>query len=622
MRPHIIYLILLGLFFPFLASSIRAVEPGDYTFSTTNLIVWVPKGTQTTKNLKTVYNGTNNFDFFYIDDWASTTPLWHKSNYRSHRGTTSWYYGVESQRNYDTPGGSIGWLTSIRFHVPESGPFNLSFWQWRQTEPVPDLDNDGKPDFLADLCQVQACSATMMYDWQTVYTSYDNSSTWQKVNVDLSNYAGKDIFISFMLATLDGEKNNYEGWYIDEVKFNDKELPVGWVQTQVVHTTVGPKSRVVKLPFTFDALNLEVGTYKSEYFILGSMVESTIHVYDPNIFLDGFNRTNSDSLGKKWTESAHSTLNIYSNKVVGVGLASPAFPGLEPLIQKIWFDKTTTSNSFGGLFVCGTSNSYYQGVIGTDPQNPQKLSYASIDMVDGSGVHPLASVSTTLKSGSMTLENTGSNLFMNLNGMRVLSATYSNPAATNWTFGLISDGWKITTYKAAHEPLVLPFRDDFERSNRTDLSIHWSELMGNFSIVSNQAVCSTSNSLAVVNGIKIADISLEGKVDVSKSGSLGGLLARCDEKGSFYCAGLYNNNGAIVAAIGKCVNKNFTVLSQKPVTNPFAVVRLDTLGNKVSLYIDDLLVDEITDSDIQSLGSVGIGGLGGAILDNFNAVKE
>lgn len=599
------------------------------TLSPTNIVLSVPKGSIAARQVK-LSNVSEVVAQPTVESFNTTNPLWHRSKHRSHRGTESWYYGIEDQWNYDTGAANAGDLDTVQFQVPADGPSKLSFWYWREMEDIPDSNNDGQPDYIADVCNVWV-NVYQQQDGRKIIGSWDlltkltsnTAGNWKRLEFDLSKYAGQTITLSFSFVSVDEVLNDFEGWYIDEVKFNNHTLGMGYLQTSA-HSNPQylPPGQKGVYSLTFDSRELDTGTYEEEVVISGTPVRTKLHVYDPNIFIDNFNRANSDSLGTKWTESFNSTLNIFSNKVVGIGLASPAFSPTEPIIQKIWFDHVTTSNSFGGLFVCGSSNSYYQGIIGTDPRNPKKLSYASIDKVDDSGVHNLASVSTPSRSGTMTLENTGSNLLMNFNGTRILSAPYTNSVSTNWTFGLISDGWKITAYKAAHEPLKLPFKDEFERSNRTDLSIHWSELMGNFTIVSNQVVCSTSNSVAVVNGIRVSDISIESKVDVTNPGSLGGLISRCDEKGSFYCAGLYNNNGAIIAAIGRCLNKDFTLLSQKPVNNPNAVVRLDTIGTKISLYVDDVLVDEITDSTISTPGSVGIAGAGGPKFDDFNVVNE
>src|SRR5699024_1408000 len=52
-------------------------------------------------------------------------------------------------------------------------------------------------------------------EWDEVYQITNDNTTWHEVGVDLSDYAGKKIFIAFNLTSLD---NEHPGWYIDDVE--------------------------------------------------------------------------------------------------------------------------------------------------------------------------------------------------------------------------------------------------------------------------------------------------------------------------------------------------------------------------------------------------------------------
>ena len=44
-----------------------------------------------------------------------------------------------------------------------------------------------------------------------------NPGVWQKETIDISSYAGNTVNIMFLFDTVNGNNNNYEGWFVDDI---------------------------------------------------------------------------------------------------------------------------------------------------------------------------------------------------------------------------------------------------------------------------------------------------------------------------------------------------------------------------------------------------------------------
>lgn len=160
----------------------------------------------------------------YTDDmesgtngWTATggTGLWHQSTNRENSPTTSWYYGVEGDFNYDT-GNNSGFLTSPKISLDGATSALLEFYEWSSMENSPEWDRT----------RVQASSDGT--NWTTVFESHETFGSWEKREVNLNSFAGGDVYIRFWFDTIDEQFNNFEGWYVDDVKIlvdNTNETP-------------------------------------------------------------------------------------------------------------------------------------------------------------------------------------------------------------------------------------------------------------------------------------------------------------------------------------------------------------------------------------------------------------
>lgn len=141
--------------------------------------------------------------------WAAT-GLWHQETgagncSNSHSPTTSWYYGDAASCTYDTGAANQGTLTTVDPLALPVGVNTLRFWSWEQTE--------GFAGFDTRTVLVSTNGTTFIPVWQ----SQDNSAEWYSVSVDLSEYAGKNIWLRFAFNTIDDTVNAFRGWYVDNV---------------------------------------------------------------------------------------------------------------------------------------------------------------------------------------------------------------------------------------------------------------------------------------------------------------------------------------------------------------------------------------------------------------------
>jgi subtilisin family serine protease len=139
-----------------------------------------------------------------------TSNLWHKTTRRGtddgHSPVRSWYYGIDSQGNYDTGYRNWGRLISPALAIPQNGSrvvLNVS--------QLVNVEGNG-------------------YETATIQISTDNGSTWTTLlsratqntffvreGLDLSSYLGRTVRIGFFIDTRDRVGNSFEGWYLDDV---------------------------------------------------------------------------------------------------------------------------------------------------------------------------------------------------------------------------------------------------------------------------------------------------------------------------------------------------------------------------------------------------------------------
>src|SRR5262249_20975916 len=178
---------------------------------------------KTTASAATVFsdameNGSNG--------WTGS-GLWHQSTLRASSAVTSWYYGDEATRTYDTGAANSGQLTSPAIYLAGAVHPVLIYREWRQAEDVPGLDSaqvqiSTGPNKWDTVSQSEFSTAVVPVDWQYRATTFlgwsgpvpspFSAAQWVSRAVDLSPYAGQTVRIRFAFDTGDAFFNRFEGW--------------------------------------------------------------------------------------------------------------------------------------------------------------------------------------------------------------------------------------------------------------------------------------------------------------------------------------------------------------------------------------------------------------------------
>ncbi|MEA1970765.1 MAG: immune inhibitor A, partial [Thermodesulfobacteriota bacterium] len=162
-------------------------------------------------------------------DTLADPTLWHLTALRSgepnHSAGQSLYYGLESNQTYNyldsgtgLPGQTFGTATSVTKNLFGYTTATLSFKYYLETEGRPASYDQVKVIVInvtdGSSQTVVASNASTLAD--TVLS--DPSSGWKSASVDLTAFAGKTIQIRFAFDSIDDVENQYEGWYVDDVR--------------------------------------------------------------------------------------------------------------------------------------------------------------------------------------------------------------------------------------------------------------------------------------------------------------------------------------------------------------------------------------------------------------------
>ena len=147
----------------------------------------------------------------FSDSMESTTNwtgegLWHLATNRYASATTSWAYN--NGTNYNTGARNSGSLVSRWIDLADaSSSVTLTFRSWFRTEDV---------GTSWDRKWVYASADGT--NWSPLLQIYGVAGQWTVQTLDLSSYAGGQVKLRFFFDTIDAVANNYEGWYIDDVR--------------------------------------------------------------------------------------------------------------------------------------------------------------------------------------------------------------------------------------------------------------------------------------------------------------------------------------------------------------------------------------------------------------------
>ncbi|HPG00022.1 MAG TPA: beta-galactosidase [Kiritimatiellia bacterium] len=146
----------------------------------------------------------------FEDDMTATTNwtaggFWRLTTNRSSSATTSWVYndGVD----YDNGRRNSGSLLSRWIDLSGVANAKLSFKSWYRTE-------DSGVSWDRKLVKL----STDGTNWTTILQVSGPTQEWTTQTYDLSAYAGRSIRLQFFFDTIDAFNNQFEDWYVDDVR--------------------------------------------------------------------------------------------------------------------------------------------------------------------------------------------------------------------------------------------------------------------------------------------------------------------------------------------------------------------------------------------------------------------
>ena len=152
-----------------------------------------------------------------FNSWSHSSQ-WDQSSAQNHSsgGAVSWSYEPSgASAGYDTGSANSGDLTSPPVNIPAGSP-TLRFWYFYETE------SQGT-QWDQRWVQISANNGPFQ---DVLQLSDDPPNTWlQSPALNLSGYSGKTIRVRFHFETLDGELNEYKGWFIDDFSINNQAPP-------------------------------------------------------------------------------------------------------------------------------------------------------------------------------------------------------------------------------------------------------------------------------------------------------------------------------------------------------------------------------------------------------------
>ena len=110
----------------------------------------------------------------------------------------------------------IGGTLTTSFDLTGYAEAALAFSEWSQVEATATFDRT----------RVQA--STDGTTWIMVFESHGTSGAWAQRVVDVTAYAGQRMQLRFYFETRDPVLNDFEGWYVDDVKVIGLQ-PTGFV---------------------------------------------------------------------------------------------------------------------------------------------------------------------------------------------------------------------------------------------------------------------------------------------------------------------------------------------------------------------------------------------------------
>jgi|GEM_PF-5356702 len=138
--------------------------------------------------------------------------LWHITQHRYSSPTHSWYYGREGYWDYDV-GTTRGYIASPDIYLVDAASATLTFATWWEHESYLWGDYDSM-----DVDVSTDGGATWTNVWHRDCNEGPSQADWHDETINLTPFVGHVVKIRFRFDSKDPLFNDYEGWYVDDIR--------------------------------------------------------------------------------------------------------------------------------------------------------------------------------------------------------------------------------------------------------------------------------------------------------------------------------------------------------------------------------------------------------------------
>ena len=145
---------------------------------------------------------------------SNPNNLWHITTFRSAEpevGGHSFYFGLESTHTYNNGNRVLGTLTSPQIVLPrilDNSQLVLEFDDFLATEASQPFDSG----------YVRISTDNFAHFTQVAYRFVNTAGSFAHQRINVSQFAGSIIQVQFYFDSVDSVLNNFEGWYVDNIR--------------------------------------------------------------------------------------------------------------------------------------------------------------------------------------------------------------------------------------------------------------------------------------------------------------------------------------------------------------------------------------------------------------------
>ena len=158
------------------------------------------------------FDNSGSFPAGWLQVGNGQAPKWQISSLQAHSGANSVWFGNAATGDFSTGNDneSAGTVRGPKMALPSGVNILATFWVWLDTEQL-----EGFDQVFARVHDEAAGTATVVWDKSAVPGNLYRS--WVKVSVDLTQWGGRSVNLSWRLVSVDSQINDGQGVFIDDV---------------------------------------------------------------------------------------------------------------------------------------------------------------------------------------------------------------------------------------------------------------------------------------------------------------------------------------------------------------------------------------------------------------------